>query len=235
MNLASVKSSLSTFTLPRVIVVTIIAVGGLALFLFFASSLLISTPITATFRGYFYGVENSENVDSFIPPVNQTAKIDAHHDSTVNADKNTAPFGPISNTTATCSLQSPSESTSLPPSNPQSDISRNSSCSESNNPQTPPSNLQLELLTNSSCLVTNAQSPCNPQISTNSSSPPLDKKEKEGIDQLSAPSDSHTDDVAREALPALASSSNNETKASQIDSGSLLFSLQPLTEHVCSN
>ncbi|KAI9076698.1 hypothetical protein K1719_041338 [Acacia pycnantha] len=49
---------------PKPLSWIVISVGLLALFLLFASSVLVSYPIGAAVRGYFYGVNSSENLDS---------------------------------------------------------------------------------------------------------------------------------------------------------------------------
>ncbi|XP_028796451.1 protein trichome birefringence-like 18 [Neltuma alba] len=49
---------------PRPLSWIVISVGLLALFLIVASSILVSYPIGAAVRGYFYGVNSSENLDS---------------------------------------------------------------------------------------------------------------------------------------------------------------------------
>ncbi|KAK4280475.1 hypothetical protein QN277_012098 [Acacia crassicarpa] len=54
----------SNFSHPKPLSWIVISVGLLALFLLFASSVLVSYPIGAAVRGYFYGVNSSENLDS---------------------------------------------------------------------------------------------------------------------------------------------------------------------------
>lgn len=49
---------------PRALLSIIAAVGGLALFLMLASTLLVSQPIGSTIRGYFYGVNSPRKSDS---------------------------------------------------------------------------------------------------------------------------------------------------------------------------
>lgn len=51
---------------PRALLSIIASVGGLALFLLLASTLLVSQPIGSTIRGYFYGVGSLRNLD--LPP-----------------------------------------------------------------------------------------------------------------------------------------------------------------------
>lgn len=49
---------------PKALLSIIAAVGGLALFLLLASTLLVSQPIGSTIRGYFYGVNSPRKIDS---------------------------------------------------------------------------------------------------------------------------------------------------------------------------
>lgn len=58
---------------PRALLSIIASVGGLALFLLLASTLLVSQPIGSTIRGYFYGVSSSRNLD--FPPVSESGQI----------------------------------------------------------------------------------------------------------------------------------------------------------------
>lgn len=48
---------------PKALLSIIASVGGLAIFLLLASTLLVSQPIGSTVRGYFYGVNNSRKID----------------------------------------------------------------------------------------------------------------------------------------------------------------------------
>ncbi|XP_057798408.1 protein trichome birefringence-like 18 isoform X2 [Salvia miltiorrhiza] len=49
---------------PKALLSIIASVGGLALFLLLASTLLVSQPIGSTIRGYFYGVNGPRKLDS---------------------------------------------------------------------------------------------------------------------------------------------------------------------------
>lgn len=49
---------------PKTLLSIISVIGGLAIFLLLASTLLVSQPIGSTVRGYFYGVTSSRNIDS---------------------------------------------------------------------------------------------------------------------------------------------------------------------------
>ncbi|KAL2540096.1 Protein trichome birefringence-like 18 [Abeliophyllum distichum] len=49
---------------PKTLSSIVASVGGLALFLILASTILVSQPIGSTVRGYFYGVDHSREIDS---------------------------------------------------------------------------------------------------------------------------------------------------------------------------
>ncbi|KAL8539637.1 hypothetical protein ACS0TY_001301 [Phlomoides rotata] len=49
---------------PKTLLSIISVIGGLAIFLLLASTLLVSQPIGSTVRGYFYGVSSSGKIDS---------------------------------------------------------------------------------------------------------------------------------------------------------------------------
>ncbi|KAK3220919.1 hypothetical protein Dsin_014889 [Dipteronia sinensis] len=71
MTLASTpKGSPPMIAFPRSLSTIAVSVGGLAMFLIFASLLLISYPIGSTVRGYFYSVDRKLELP--ISPVNQT-------------------------------------------------------------------------------------------------------------------------------------------------------------------
>ncbi|TKY51957.1 YLS7 protein [Spatholobus suberectus] len=55
----------------------VVLVGALAVFLIYASSVLVSSPIGATVQGYFYSVGSSEKLDLPVSSVNE-ASIDGH-------------------------------------------------------------------------------------------------------------------------------------------------------------
>ncbi|KAL5744409.1 hypothetical protein ACOSQ2_027525 [Xanthoceras sorbifolium] len=67
---SSPKGSLPMAAFPRSLSNIAVSVGGLAMFLIFASLLLISYPIGSTVRGYFYSVD--EKLELPISPINQT-------------------------------------------------------------------------------------------------------------------------------------------------------------------
>lgn len=66
---------------PRPLSWIVISVGLLALFLIFASSLLVSYPIGATVRGYFYGVNSYENLGPHDSSPLKNDVIDVHLDN----------------------------------------------------------------------------------------------------------------------------------------------------------
>lgn len=83
MTWASPKGSPRMSSQPRPLSWIVLSVGLLALFLFFASSVLVSYPIGATVRGYFYGVDSSKKVDLSISPINETT-TDVHLDKSLD-------------------------------------------------------------------------------------------------------------------------------------------------------
>lgn len=68
---------------PQKLSSIVVSVGGLALFLIFASWLLISHPIGSTVSGYFYNVDHATKSGSSIPWSNQTT-IEPHHEANVD-------------------------------------------------------------------------------------------------------------------------------------------------------
>ncbi|KAL0452553.1 UNVERIFIED_CONTAM: protein trichome birefringence-like 18 [Sesamum latifolium] len=63
MTLVSTKESTKTAH-PKSLLSIVASVGGLALFLVIASTLLVSQPIGSTIRGFFYGVDSLTKIDS---------------------------------------------------------------------------------------------------------------------------------------------------------------------------
>ncbi|GKV33708.1 hypothetical protein SLEP1_g42176 [Rubroshorea leprosula] len=66
----SPRGSPKMATLPRSLSSIVVSVVGLAMFLIFASLLLVSYPISSTVRGYFYSLDRKVVVT--ISPVNQS-------------------------------------------------------------------------------------------------------------------------------------------------------------------
>ncbi|KAH6783034.1 TRICHOME BIREFRINGENCE-LIKE 18 [Perilla frutescens var. hirtella] len=62
---------------PKALLSIIASVGGLAIFLLLASTLLVSQPFGSTIRGYFYGVSNSRKIDSE-PSLNNSVSDSGH-------------------------------------------------------------------------------------------------------------------------------------------------------------
>ncbi|KAJ7970062.1 Trichome birefringence-like protein [Quillaja saponaria] len=88
MSWALPKGSNGMALYPRPLSWIVVSVGGLAIFLIFASCILVSFPIGSTLRGYFYGVDSSGMLDLSISPVNQAA-FDLHFNKSIDAvDKN---------------------------------------------------------------------------------------------------------------------------------------------------
>lgn len=69
----------SAMTYPKSLTSIVVSVGGLALFLIMASTLLVSQPIGSAIRSYFYTVNPSENLFS---PIRASESSSANLDST---------------------------------------------------------------------------------------------------------------------------------------------------------
>lgn len=69
----------SAMTYPKSLTSIVVSVGGLALFLIMASTLLVSQPIGSAIRSYFYTVNPSENLFS---PITASESSSANLDST---------------------------------------------------------------------------------------------------------------------------------------------------------
>ncbi|XP_061997274.1 protein trichome birefringence-like 18 isoform X1 [Rosa rugosa] len=124
MTWASPKGSISMNQYPKTVSWIAVSVGGLAMFLLFASWVLVSFPIGSTVRGYFYGVDslqklefssslgNQNLVDSPLP--NNVVMSDKDAVSESSSDKN---VGSDSNSEVPTSSNSPlvgSEAKDLP-------------------------------------------------------------------------------------------------------------------------
>lgn len=75
MNWGTPKDSPKMSYHPRPLSWIVVLVGALAIFLIYASFVLVSSPIGATFHGYFYGIGSSEKLDVSGSPIN-VASID---------------------------------------------------------------------------------------------------------------------------------------------------------------
>ncbi|GAU43592.1 hypothetical protein TSUD_27940 [Trifolium subterraneum] len=79
---------------PRSLSWIVVLVGALAIFLIYASFVLVSAPIGATVNGYFYGIgSSSEKLDLSVSHTHD-ASIDTHTNKTLDLDDNK----PISST-----------------------------------------------------------------------------------------------------------------------------------------
>ncbi|XP_061339040.1 protein YLS7-like [Gastrolobium bilobum] len=65
---ASSKGSLGMSSHPRPLSWIVVLVGALAVFLIYASWVLVSSPIGATVHGYFYGIGSSQKLDFSVSP-----------------------------------------------------------------------------------------------------------------------------------------------------------------------
>ncbi|KAL2325195.1 hypothetical protein Fmac_024253 [Flemingia macrophylla] len=73
----SLKGSPIVSSHPRPLSWIVVLVGGLAVFLIYASWVLVSSPIGTTVQGYFYSVGTSEKLDLPVSPANE-ASVDSH-------------------------------------------------------------------------------------------------------------------------------------------------------------
>ena len=101
MSWASLKDFLGMSSHPRSITWILVSVGGLVVFLIFASWVLISFPVGTKVQGYLYvvGVDSTGKLDMSISPISN-AIIDVHLNETL---------GPVDNN-ASSDLQSPTVS-----------------------------------------------------------------------------------------------------------------------------
>ncbi|XP_022890288.1 protein YLS7 [Olea europaea var. sylvestris] len=76
----SVKEQLRT-AYPKTLTSIVASVGGLALFLILASTILVSQPIGSTVRGYFYGVDRSRKIDSLLTLKEQFSSVSTLNES----------------------------------------------------------------------------------------------------------------------------------------------------------
>ncbi|KAK7344069.1 hypothetical protein VNO77_13311 [Canavalia gladiata] len=83
MNWTTSKGSPRMSSHPRPLSWIVVLVGALAVFLIYASWVLVSSPIGATVHGYFYSVGSSERLDLPVSPVNE-APIDDHSNKSLD-------------------------------------------------------------------------------------------------------------------------------------------------------
>ncbi|KAK7278365.1 hypothetical protein RJT34_23393 [Clitoria ternatea] len=79
---------------PRTLSWIVVLVGALAVFLIYASWVLVSSPIGTTVQGYFYSVGSSEKLGLTVSPGNETS-FDGHLNKTLDVDDK-ASFDPQS-------------------------------------------------------------------------------------------------------------------------------------------
>lgn len=82
---------------PRPLSWIVVLVGALAIFLIYASFVLVSSPIGATFHGYFYGIGSSEKLESSVTTVNEGSILNNSSDLADNKPS----FDPQSSTVST--------------------------------------------------------------------------------------------------------------------------------------
>lgn len=85
---------------PRPLSWIVVVVGALAVFLFYASWVLLSSPVGSTVQGYFYGVGSSEKLGFSVSQLNEAA-VDPHLSKSSDLVDNKPSFDPKSTTTST--------------------------------------------------------------------------------------------------------------------------------------
>lgn len=92
----------SAMTYPKSLTSIVVSVGGLALFLIMASTLLVSQPIGSTIRSYFYTVNPTENL---FPPIRATESSSYGDENGNNADELSANLDSTNSTSGVSSGQ----------------------------------------------------------------------------------------------------------------------------------
>lgn len=86
----SLKGSPRLSSHPRPLSWIVVLVGALAVFLIYASWVLVSSPVGATVQGYFYSVGSSEKLDLPVSPANE-ASVDSHLNKSLDLVDNKSP------------------------------------------------------------------------------------------------------------------------------------------------
>nr|KYP74618.1 hypothetical protein KK1_007305 [Cajanus cajan] len=127
----SLKGSPRLSSHPRPLSWIVVLVGALAVFLIYASWVLVSSPVGATVQGYFYSVGSSEKLDLPVSPANE-ASVDSHLNKSLDLVDNKSPSNQQPSTLATeVSSDNKVEQTDAK-SNSQVDSSTNSSTKTDN-------------------------------------------------------------------------------------------------------
>lgn len=80
----ALKGSPRAFSHPRPLSWIVVIVGALAVFLFCASWVLVSSPIGSRVQGYFYSVSSSEKLDLPVSPLNEYSIDDGHWNTSLD-------------------------------------------------------------------------------------------------------------------------------------------------------
>ncbi|XP_020205871.1 protein YLS7 [Cajanus cajan] len=96
----SLKGSPRLSSHPRPLSWIVVLVGALAVFLIYASWVLVSSPVGATVQGYFYSVGSSEKLDLPVSPANE-ASVDSHLNKSLDLVDNKSPSNQQPSTLAT--------------------------------------------------------------------------------------------------------------------------------------
>lgn len=124
--------------LPRSLSSIVVSVVGLAMFLILASLLLVSSPISSTVRGYFYGIDRK--VDVAISALEQgseenvhTNNLDYMHKNSSSGSNPEAPTSSNNDKNAILTDKSPSDGIQVPISSngSESDLRKNNTVEKS--------------------------------------------------------------------------------------------------------
>lgn len=226
---------------PRPLSWIVVLVGALAIFLVYASFVLVSSPIASTFHGYFYGIGNSEKLDSSDTPINEDSNLNNSSDladnkpsfdpqsSTVSTETIYSAIGQTDTTSDSQRDSSDSNSAEFPRSD---DLSKTSDVSDSNLPQIEtslPNSIDAEnssLPAQGNSQIDLPQSATMPVMGSNRT---YETTSAVLIDQphpvITTPNETFTasDNSTSTAFPASAENPNNTSQAGTVNSGCDLY------------
>ncbi|KAJ1379493.1 PMR5 N-terminal domain [Sesbania bispinosa] len=218
---------------PRPLSWIVASVGALAVFLIYASWVLISSPIGATVHGYFYGLGSSEKLDLSVSPIHE-ASIDPHMNKSLDLADNKPPLDPQSSTVSSdLSNDSKTEQTDTT-TNSQVDSRESTSDQEVSNSQEPVTSFGDNVDAANSSLPTqeNSQTDLTPSATISSNVTGIRTEEptsavltnqSSAVITTSNETSTTSDDSPSTAVPESAEKPNNTSYAASVNSGCDLY------------
>ncbi|ESW15891.1 hypothetical protein PHAVU_007G111400 [Phaseolus vulgaris] len=189
---------------PRPLSWIAVVVGALAVFLFCASWVLVSSPIGATVQGYFYSVGSSEKLDLPVSSGNEYSIDDGHLNTSLDQVNNKSPSENLQSSSISNEVSNDSEKEQTnTETNSQSDLTEST-----------PVNLPMTEEVKQDPAVSSSGEPVTTvgdNVDVSNSSLPAQESADIANSSLPAQENSQIDSNSSETMPLAGSNSSNET------------------------